>query len=450
MHEQVDLFSASYEKPILPKHIRLIELFAGIGAQAKALDILGCDFEHWLTCEWSWHSITAYNAIHMGGEIADTSTLSYEEVIEKIRGVSNDYNKPMTGEQLRRKGEEWARQLLGRMIVNRNVCPDVSKLTAKDLDIRDKENNAYVLTYSFPCQDLSNAGLMKGMDKESGTRSGLIWQVERILLECQALGSLPQVLLLENVPAVCSKKNAKPWSEWMGVLTAMGYTNYVSILNAKDFGIPQNRLRCFMISILGEYSYSFPRKQALRYRLKDFINKSVDESYYLSVDLVKTLRKWSARNQVRGNGFRFEPTDGGGIGKSIVTKPDRGTGDYIDDDLRDLCNTENGYMMEEKKKRLRIRKLTEGECMRLMGFAEADTIAMREAGLSKANIYHSAGDSIVTTVLVALMGSLIGLDYAVKIQEWSERLSEETLQKRSDLTPMACNRGQSQKSQYDD
>lgn len=344
MHEQMDLFSASYDKPRLPKHIRLIELFAGIGAQAKALEILGCDFEHWLTCEWSWQSITAYNAIHMGGKIADTSSLSYEEVIDRIRGVSNDYNKPMTDEQLKRRGEKWARQLLGRMMVNRNVCPDVSKLTAKDLDIRDKENNAYVMTYSFPCQDLSNAGLMKGMDKESGTRSGLLWQVERILLECKALGSLPQVLLMENVPGVCGKKNAKPWSEWLNALTAMGYTNYVSILNAKDFGIPQNRVRCFMISILGEYSYEFPSKQPLRYRLKHFIEKSVDESYYLSEEIVSAFRKWSDRNEANGNGFRFEPTDGGGIGKSVVTKPDRGTGDYIDDELLIPCNTEKGYM----------------------------------------------------------------------------------------------------------
>ena len=70
MSEQIDLFEATYEKPTLPKHIRLIEFFAGIGAQAKALEILGADFEHWRTCEWSWQSITAYNAIHMGGIIA--------------------------------------------------------------------------------------------------------------------------------------------------------------------------------------------------------------------------------------------------------------------------------------------------------------------------------------------------------------------------------------------
>lgn len=139
MAEQLDLFAASYEKPKLPKHIRLIEFFAGIGAQAKALEILGADFEHWRTCEWSWQSITAYNAIHMEGKVEDTSDLSYEEVLEKIRGVSHDYNKPMTEKQLRARGEEWARELLGRMISNHNYCPDVSRLHASDLGITERE-----------------------------------------------------------------------------------------------------------------------------------------------------------------------------------------------------------------------------------------------------------------------------------------------------------------------
>lgn len=137
--EQLDLFATLFDKPKLPKHIRLIEFFAGIGAQAKALEILGADFEHWRTVEWSWQSITAYNAIHMGGKVEDTSDLTYEEVLDRIRGVSNDYNKPMDDKQLRAKKEKWARDLLGRMIANHNYCPDVSKVHAKDLDIRERE-----------------------------------------------------------------------------------------------------------------------------------------------------------------------------------------------------------------------------------------------------------------------------------------------------------------------
>lgn len=292
-YEQMNIFEAMFDKPEhLPKHIRLIEFFAGIGAQAKALEILNADFEHWRTCEWSWQSITAYNAIHMGGKVADTSDLTYEEVISRIDGVSNDYNQPMTKEQLRKKGEKWARTLLGRMIANNNVCPDVSRLHAKDLKIEERESNTYILTYSFPCQDLSNAGLMQGMEKGSGTRSGLLWEVERILLECKELNRLPQVLIMENVPGVCGTNNLEPWNDWLDALEAMGYTNYYKILNAKDYGIPQNRRRCFMVSILGEYSYSFPKPQKLEYLLKDFIYAKVDESYYLSDELVKDFEKY--------------------------------------------------------------------------------------------------------------------------------------------------------------
>jgi DNA (cytosine-5)-methyltransferase 1 len=287
--DQLDLFAASYDKPALPKHIRLIEFFAGIGAQAKALEILNADFEHWRTCEWSWQSIIAYNAIHMGGKIADTSDLTYEEVLDKIRGVSHDYNQPMTDKQLKARGEKWARRVLGAMMSNNNVCPDVSQLKGSDLGITERESNTYILTYSFPCQDLSNAGLMKGM--EVGTRSGLLWEVERILKECQELGELPQVLVMENVPGVIGTNQIDPFNRWLDALSKMGYSNYYKILNAKDYGIPQNRRRCFMISILGDYSFHFPKKVKLRYLIKDFIERKVDEKYYLPDELVEKFRR---------------------------------------------------------------------------------------------------------------------------------------------------------------
>lgn len=285
---QMNIFEALYDKPTLPKHVRLIECFAGIGAQAKALEVLGADFEHWRTVEWSWQSITAYNAIHMGGRVEDTSDLSYEEVLEAIKGVSNDYNKPMTDVQLRRKGEKWARTLLGRMRANHNYCPDISRVHAKDLDIRERESNTYLLSYSFPCQDLSSAGKRAGMEKGSGTRSGLLWEVERILLECRDTDQLPQVLVMENVPGVIST----PFYDWLTALEKMGYTNFYQILNAKDYGIPQNRNRCFMVSLLGSASYSFPREQKLKYLLKDFIEKDVPESYYLKDELLKEFERY--------------------------------------------------------------------------------------------------------------------------------------------------------------
>ncbi len=138
------------------------------------------------------------------------------------------------------------------------------------------------MTYSFPCQDLSKAGKQKGMAKGEGTRSGMLWEVERILDECKTLDALPHILLMENVPDVIGTKNIKHFAEWIDKLETLGYKNYWKILNAKDFGIPQNRARCFMISILGDYFYEFPNSAKLELRLKDLLEENVDEKYYLS------------------------------------------------------------------------------------------------------------------------------------------------------------------------
>ena len=341
MEEQLNLFAASYEKPELPKHIRLIEFFAGIGAQAKALEILGADFEHWRTCEWSWQSIIAYNAIHIKTTEDYSKPFPYEEILNALEGISHDYNKPMSRKDLLRRGEAWARKVYNAMVGNNNYCPNVSNLHAKDLDIKERENNTYILTYSFPCQDLSNAGLMAGMDKGSGTRSGLLWEVERILNECKESDSLPQVLLMENVPGVCGTANLKAWNEWLDALEKLGYTNYYKILNAKDYGIPQNRQRCFMLSILGDYSYHFPKKVKLRYLLKDFIKKGVDESYYLSDELVAGFKRHTEEQKAKGNGFGFKPKDGMGTSNTITTKE----GSRTDDTFLEIPSaTEKGYM----------------------------------------------------------------------------------------------------------
>lgn len=139
MAEQMSLFEALYEKPTLPKHIRLIEFFAGIGAQAKALEMLGADFEHWRTAEWSIHSIIAYNAIHVGDWEDHSGSMAYEDVLNAIRGVSADYNSPMTEKQLRAKGEAWARRLYSSMQAIRDYKPNVCDVHASDLGIAERE-----------------------------------------------------------------------------------------------------------------------------------------------------------------------------------------------------------------------------------------------------------------------------------------------------------------------
>ena len=127
------------------------------------------------------------------------------------------------------------------------------------------------------------------MDRESGTRSGLLWEVERLLIETK---EKPQILIMENVPQVLS---AKGWREWNTFLESLGYSNYAQILNAKCFGITQNRERCFMVSILGDYSYEFPRPFELKDKLKDFLENNVEENYYLSNKKIESISKWKAQ-----------------------------------------------------------------------------------------------------------------------------------------------------------
>lgn len=162
------------------------------------------------------------------------------------------------------------------------------------MGIEKTDEYLYVMTYSFPCQDLSVAGKQKGMSKGEGTRSGLLWQVERILTEME---ELPQILLMENVPQVHSDKNLDDFREWIMFLDGLGYTSRYEDLNGKNYGVPQNRERCFMVSWLGDYYYNFPDPVPLERKLKDVLEEGVDEKYYLSEEQIKTILSSSFHTQ---------------------------------------------------------------------------------------------------------------------------------------------------------
>lgn len=132
-------------------------------------------------------------------------------------------------------------------------------------------------TYSFPCQDLSVAG--KGAGIKEGTRSGLLLEVERLL----EVSDKPKYLLMENVKNLVGKKNKPDFDRWCQKLEELGYKNYWQVLNAKDYGIPQNRERVFMVSILGEHTeYIFPVKEELKLRLGDMLEEKVEEKYFIN------------------------------------------------------------------------------------------------------------------------------------------------------------------------
>ena len=152
---------------------------------------------------------------------------------------------------------------------------DISKLKAEDIPDHD------LFTYSFPCTDLSVAGRRKGMEKGSGTASSLLYECERVIHNKK-----PKYLLLENVKNLVGKKFKTYFDDWLSWLEDEGYTNYWQVLNAKDYGVPQNRERVFVVSVLGEdIGYTFPEKVSLQTKLKDVLEKDVEDKYYLSQEL---------------------------------------------------------------------------------------------------------------------------------------------------------------------
>lgn len=295
---QMTMFDGS-TKFIINKRIRLIELFGGYGSQHFALEYLGVKVEQWKLCEWAVKSIQAYKDAHCENDNTDYSKdLTDKQILDYLfnKGISQNYNEPMTYEQIKRLGSQKQRQIYNNIMATHNLV-NIQQAHGDDLEIVDKDKYCYVMTYSFPCQDLSSAGLGKGMEKGSGTRSGLLWEVERILDECK---DLPQVLLMENVPEVIGTNNIKHFAKWLEKLESLGYKCYWKVLNAKDYGVPQNRERCFMVSILGDYYYEFPKPIKLEHKLKDLLEENVDKKFYLSDKMKEYIKasngKWTGND----------------------------------------------------------------------------------------------------------------------------------------------------------
>ncbi len=433
---QLNIFELTKPKYKITKPIRLIELFAGIGSQAKALQNIGANFEHYKVVEFDKYAVASYNAIHG----TDFETL------------------------------------------------DITKIGAEDLNIIDTDKFEYILTYSFPCQDLSLAGKGRGMKKGNNTRSGLLWEVERLLEECCGYKEkrippknttihsmsefvddynynidktkLPQILLMENVPQVISKANYNDFREWEKKLESLGYSNYFENLNAKDYGIPQNRNRTFMVSILGDYYYEFPKKQKLKLRLRDLLEDEVDEKYYLSGQMIDYIvagnEKWTGNNNKSivnksvastintGEGSRRcdasnyiltdidkDDIDLKNVGSSGISQKgmiqtiktqsdDIGVvvkGNYspsghsasriVDKDgIAPTVMDNHGTITATQLKDLRIRKLTPKECWRLMGFTDEDFEKASKVN-SNAQLYKQSGNSIVVQVLEDIFKELL-------------------------------------------
>lgn len=371
--KQLNIFDCLYPEYHIDKPIRLIELFAGIGSQAMALRDLGADFEHHKVVEFDKFAIASYNAIH-------------------------GTHFPLM---------------------------DITAIKGMDLEINDTDKYCYIMTYSFPCQDLSVSGKQKGMSKGSGTRSGLLWEVERLLNETE---NLPQVLLMENVPQIVSKQNLPDFQKWHQFLENKGYSNYLEILNAKNYGVAQNRKRAFMVSILGKYNYKFPEPVPLKKNVKDYLEDEVDEKYYISNEKAKELieilmDECNTANKCEGEKVcvnmsfiapkiineastvtasynrclceTFKQADDGVL-EMKVKVIGRLEGKYDMANNRDICRIELQY---------RIRRFTPRETGRLMDISEEDIDKILAVN-SESQAYKQFGNSIVVRCMVAILSNL--------------------------------------------
>lgn len=354
-----------FPKVRIEKKIRLIELFGGIGSQAMALRNIGADFEHYRLVEFDKYCINSYNSIHH---------TNFETI-------------------------------------------DIKNVHGADLGIVEKDRFTYLLTYSFPCTDLSVAGKMLGMSRKEweegkATRSGLLWEVERILTELPK-EQLPDILLMENVPQVHAEKNREDFERWLSFLRGKGYYSFWKDLNARDFGIPQNRERCFCVSVLSEdfVEYEFPKEIPLGTVMKDYLEETVEEKYYINnekadklirelidkkqeptlcqVSKVKRLGNLYGEN--KGTGFAGNVWDKNNLCPTIMTMQGGGREPMIIDDV--------------EAKKYRIRKLTPRECWRLMAFSDED-FDKAEKVVSNTQIYKQAGNSICVCVLMAIFSQM--------------------------------------------
>lgn len=247
-----------------------------------------------------------------------------------------------------------------------------------------------LFTYSSPCQDFSTAGLQKGGTKGSGTRSSLLWECERAIA-----AKSPKYLLFENVAALVSSKFIRLFNEWQLLLERMGYTNFTQVLNAKDYGVPQNRKRVFQVSVRDcEQVYYFPKPVPLTQRIKDVLEDNVTEEYFLSERALQGFERHNENHREKGTGFIFKPKNGNEIANALRAN---GGLNATDNTIIVAATLVGG--------KYRIRKLTPKECFRLMGVADTDSDKMM-AVLSKSRCYQVAGNSIVVDVLAAIFDQL--------------------------------------------
>ena len=417
----------------------IVELFSGIGSQAKALKNLGYTINTLGTCEWDLHAFIAYDAIHNSAELPeDVAQMKKEDILKQLSvyTLSNNGKEKMEYKTLKTYSEDTLRRVYAAIIRSNNFV-DVSSLTGEKMP-----EGVDILTYSFPCQDLSNVGAFhgynKGIDKDSGSRSSLLWQVGRILREMKdAEKELPKYLLMENVPTLLAKRHKSNFETWIDDLKELGYVSYYFQLNASDFGLPQNRPRLLMVSVfVGDDEVkkkiveSYFKGKTSEKIVKEFVNSD----YYKKIEIKDLLRVDYKNPKYRKEAEECTPNDtvsrqeiwnenpqlvlkGGIINpqyeviRTITTKQDRNP------------NSGNLYFDSGIEGRGKFRYLTPRECFLFMGFTDDDfdnvivnnpEIRKNSKLFPRDKLIRMAGNSIPVKLLEGIFYQIKQLDESLK------------------------------------
>lgn len=408
---------------------RVIETFSGIGSQAKALERVGVEYSIVNTADWDINAILAYCMIHKGKiDIDKYSEISDTEVIDTLKTLtlSADGKKPINEKTFNRLPMDLKRRIYAAIKETNNL------VSITDVKGEHIPENIDLFTYSFPCQDLSLCGCWhgnkSGISRDAENRSGMLWEVERILLEMsEQRRELPRFLVMENVTNILSKTHEKDFSEWKENLQNLGYYNKIYRLNSRNFGIPQKRERAYMVSVLcggdedieaavhqyfEEHNLEGDEAERLRQRrllLKDILCLDyTNPQYKAEADASKPNDTPSRKDILRDNDMLF---DGKTINEiyvnTVTTKQDRNPNSGL--------ITYHNYARNKAK----WRYLTPRECFKLMGFDESDfekvifdnpQVTKNRKLYSTEKLIKLAGNSIVVDVLEAIFRQIIDIN----------------------------------------
>ena len=361
------------------KSLKVFSAFTGVGSPEMALKNINCEFDVVGISEVDKSAIIAYSLIHCGGfDCADNVTVS--EMLDEMKRTNIGYNFS-TGKSEIPRGDINIRKLYGahKNAKNFGDIRLVNEMSLPDFDL---------FTYSFPCKDISIAGGQAGLSKSSESQSSLLWECERIIK-----AKKPKYLLMENVKNLVGKAHIGNFEEWIGILSGMGYSSSYEILNACDFGLPQNRERTIMVSVLDESKPRLPAGVRTSLSVDSIAesHKAVEQSLFYS------------ECRVVGNGVDGVSINGLSLFGAVDGKAHSNSRVYRSTGYSPTLNSMNGGNRQPKMhfNGVGVRRLSTLECWRLMGFSDSDHDKCK-SHIPRSKMYERSGRGIAVGMLEAV------------------------------------------------